>query len=66
MTDTNNAHVYRTLDRQRRAYRIMVALAVDAGYMAHQRDTAGFQRMCEALEAGTVRIELRNTDEVTK
>lgn len=59
MTDANTQHVYRTLDRQRRAYHILRTVAIDTGYMAHERDTAGFQRMCEALDAGTVRITLQ-------
>ena len=48
--------------RQRRAYSILRDVAIESGYMSHQRDTTGFQRLADAIEAGTVRLFLRNTD----
>ena len=49
-TKTKSDQIGETQRRQRRAYAIVKRLAMEAGYMDHERDTAGFVEWCDEFD----------------
>ena len=47
---TNNARTELSRQRRKAAYDALKALAIDAGYMAHERDGAGFDRLMALIQ----------------
>lgn len=55
---TNSEKVAATVKRQSAAYAMLAQAAIAAGYMAHTRDTAGFEIMRAGVDAGTITITI--------
>lgn len=61
--ERNRAYVSTYSNRSRSAYKLLQALALQTGYMAHGRDGDGFDRFVQALESGDLALALHGRDE---